>query len=132
MKDMASDTTPLRPPGEVMRLSRMGAMMATRHSFLRVLVRQLCAERVQIMRPVWTIIAEGHGHAAYRLTFGGHTYSLVAIPNDLPEDQRSDRVIATAWANVIHVRPPAPTYGSPNVAAMAKPMATTVKLLLRA
>lgn len=97
MKDLVPDTEPLRPPGEVMRLSRMGAMMPTRLSFLRVVVRRLCAERSEIARPVWTMNARGHGHAVYSLDFGGHTYSLVAMSNDLPEEQRSDRVIATAW-----------------------------------
>jgi len=88
---------PLRAPGEVMRLARMGAMMPTRLSFLRVLVRRLCAERARIVRPVWDMTAAGHGHAVYSVDLGGHTYSLVAISNDLPADQRSDRVIATAW-----------------------------------
>ncbi|WP_420013558.1 hypothetical protein [Tateyamaria sp.] len=88
---------PLRPPGDVMRLARMGAMMPTRLSFLRVLLRRLCAERAQITRPVWSMTAAGHGHAVYSLDLSGHTYSLVAISTDLPADQRSDRVIATAW-----------------------------------
>ena len=31
------------------------------------------------------------------LDLGGHTYALVAVSTDLPPDQRTDRVIATAW-----------------------------------
>ena len=97
MKDFAPDTGPRRPPDTVMRLARMGQMMPTRLSFLRVLVRRLCAERAQVRRTHWNICADGYGQAAYAVELGGHTYSLVAISNDLPPDRRSDRVIATAW-----------------------------------
>ncbi len=97
MKDIAHDALRLRAPETVMRLERMGAMMPTRLSFLRVLVRRLCTERASIQRTLWDMSANGHGRAVYSLSFGGHTYSLVAISNDLPADQRSDRVIATAW-----------------------------------
>lgn len=97
MKDHVAETLPLRPPQEVMRLERMGAMMPTRLSFLRVLVRRLCAERAAISRTHWEMSPEGHGRAVYSVALSGHIYSLVAISNDLPADQRSDRVIATAW-----------------------------------
>ncbi|MEL6452878.1 MAG: hypothetical protein AAFQ19_16620 [Pseudomonadota bacterium] len=98
MKDFApAAAVPLRAPGEVLRLARMGAMMPTRLSFLRTLLRRLCAERARITRTHWQMSAEGHGHAVYAIPLAGHTYSLVAISNDLPDDQRSDRVIATAW-----------------------------------
>ena len=97
MKDLAPDSLPLRPPGEVMRLARMGVMMPTRLSFLRVLVARLCAERARITRTHWDMSHDGHGRAVHAVTLGGHTYSLVAISTDLPADQRSDRVIATAW-----------------------------------
>ncbi|WP_299724328.1 hypothetical protein [uncultured Tateyamaria sp.] len=97
MKDSAPQTVPLRPPGEVMRLARMGVMMPTRLSFLRVLVARLCAEQAVIKRTHWGMSPDGHGRAVYAVDVGGHTYSLVAIANDLPADQRSDRVIATAW-----------------------------------
>jgi hypothetical protein len=97
MKDLVPETLPLRPPSDVMRLERMGVMMPTRLSFLRVLVRRLCAERAQITRTRFEMSPDGHGHAVYSVDLSGHTYSLVAISKDLPADQRSDRVIATAW-----------------------------------
>jgi hypothetical protein len=87
----------LRPPTQVMRLSRLGAMFPTRLSFLRSLMRRLASEGAQVTRPVWEIDAQGHGHAVYQVTLGGHVYSLVAISNDLPDEMRTDRVIATAW-----------------------------------
>lgn len=89
--------TALRPPCEVMRLRRMGASFPTRLSFLRSLMRRLSDENVQITRRVWEMCDNGFGHAVYSLSFGGHTYSLVAVSTDLPPEMRTDRVIATAW-----------------------------------
>ncbi|MEP1962171.1 hypothetical protein [Tateyamaria sp.] len=98
MRDMQNTSDlAMRPAETVMRLDRMGAMMPTRLSFLRVLVRRLCREHARVTRPHWDMSSEGHGRAVYSVSLGGHTYSLVAISNDLPADQRSDRVIATAW-----------------------------------
>ncbi|QJF50510.1 hypothetical protein [Roseobacter ponti] len=98
MKDFPDiPQAPLRPPAEVMRLKRMGAMFPTRLSFLRTLMRRLAAEQVQVRRPVWEIGDAGFGHAVYSLELGGYAYSLVAVATDLPPGQRTDRVIATAW-----------------------------------
>lgn len=97
MKDLVPPTAPMRPPADVMRLSRMGAMMPTRISFLRTLVRRLCNESASVTRTVWNIDADGYGHAVHRIALGGHTYSLVSVSQNLPADMRSDRVIATAW-----------------------------------
>ena len=101
----------LRPASDVMRLRRLGAMFPTRLSFLRTLLRQLGAEKANVTRPVWEIDANGFGHAVYTLTLGGHPYSLVAISNDLPDDKRTDRVIAEAWdtAYVLYDGVPDPT-----------------------
>jgi len=88
---------PLRKPAQVMRLSRMGSMFPTRLSFLRSLIRRLAAERAQVTRTLWVMCEEGFGHAVFSVDLGGHTYSLVAVSTDLPEDMRTDRVIATAW-----------------------------------
>jgi len=97
MKDVPPQEMSLRSPDEVMRLRRMGAMFPTRLSFARSLLRDLAAEKAQVKRSCWEMSPEGFGHAVYSLGFGSHTYSLVAISRDLPDDQRSDRVIATAW-----------------------------------
>ncbi|WP_420862489.1 hypothetical protein [Algirhabdus cladophorae] len=99
MKDVI-ETPPqkaLRPASHVMRLAQLGSMFPTRLSFLRSLMRRLKAENAQVSRPVWNICANGFGHAVYSVELGGHTYSLVAVSTDIPADQRSDRVIATAW-----------------------------------
>ena len=102
MKDHAASGDPipqvaLRPPEEVMRLARMGAMFPSRLSFLRSMTRRLAAEGVRIERPVWDMDVEGFGHAVYTLQLGGYDYSLVAVSTDLPDALRTDRVIATAW-----------------------------------
>ena len=88
---------PLRPASEVMRLKRMGAFFPSRLSFLPTLLRRLAGEKVRVTRPVWAMDAGGFGHAVYTLHLGGHDYSLVAVSTDLPPEQRTDRVIATAW-----------------------------------
>ena len=86
-----------RPPAEVMRLGRMGCSHPTRLSFLRQLLRRIEAEGWVFDRPVWEMDAHGVGRAVYRMRFDGGSLSLVAFAHDLPADQRSDRVIATAW-----------------------------------
>ncbi|WP_252734837.1 MULTISPECIES: hypothetical protein [unclassified Octadecabacter] len=75
----------------------MGASFPTRLSFLRTLLRRLATERAKVSRPIWNIDAEGFGHAVYCVDLGGFTYSLIAVSTDLPPEQRTDRVIATAW-----------------------------------
>lgn len=98
MKDLdAPPQAPMRPPEQVMRLARMGASFPTRLSFLRVLLRALSAQNANVTRPVWKIDKNGFGHAVYTVALGGHSYSLVAVSNDLPSDKRTDRVIAEAW-----------------------------------
>jgi hypothetical protein len=86
-----------RSPAEVMRLDRMGCSHPTRLSFLRQLLRRVTAEGWVFDRPVWDMDARGVGRAVYRMRFDGGSLSLVAFAHDLPADQRSDRVIATAW-----------------------------------
>lgn len=86
-----------RPPGQVMRLERMGSSHPTRLSFLRVLLRRMIAEGWRFDRPLWDIDAKGVGRAVYRAIGPERTYSLVAFAHDLPDHLRSDRVIATAW-----------------------------------
>lgn len=87
----------MRPAAEVMRLARMGCGHPTRLSFLRVMLRRLERSDWQVDRPVWKVDANGVGHAIYRVRSAERSYSLLAFAHDLPPEQRSDRVIATAW-----------------------------------
>jgi len=93
---IAEGITP-RAPETVMRLSRMGSFHASRLSFMRVLLRRITAEGWRVSKPVWTINAQGVGRAVYSAQGPERAYSLVAFAHDLPPEQRSDRVIATAW-----------------------------------
>lgn len=87
----------LRSPQTVMRLARLGASHQTRLSFMRVLLRKLRQEDWRFDRPLWKIDDTGTGHAVYRMTGPRRSYSLVAFAHDLPDDMRSDRVIAERW-----------------------------------
>lgn len=93
----AAPAAPLRDPDQVMRLARMGSAHPTRLSFLRVLLRRVKAEGWRFDRPLWQMDARGVGRAVYRARGPERTYSLVAFGHDLPDEMRSDRVIATAW-----------------------------------
>ena len=86
-----------RSPSQVMRLARMGSAHPTRLSFLRNLLRRVTAEGWTFDRPVWEVDTTGVGRAVYRAKGPDRIYSLVAFAHDLPDEMRSDRVIATAW-----------------------------------
>lgn len=90
-------TAALRPPGEVMRLARLGASWPTRLSFMRRMIRCLAEARAVPERGLWRIDAQGHGEAVYTVRLGGHAYSLVAVSRPLDPEARTDRVIAEAW-----------------------------------
>lgn len=80
-----------------MRLARMGSFHPTRLSFMRTLLRRLETEGWTFERHVWELDEKGVGYAVYSVHGPTRSYSLVAFAHDLPDDQRSDRVIATAW-----------------------------------
>ena len=87
----------LRPPAQVMRLARLGAAHQTRLSFMRTLLRSMRRERWRFNRPVMNIDACGVGRALYRAIGPRRSYTLVAFAHDLPDNLRTDRVIAEAW-----------------------------------
>lgn len=97
MGTSVQNSIPRRDPALVMRLSRLGSMHQCRLSFMRVLTRRLANENWSFARPVFDVDAKGVGHAVYTATGPARTYSLVAFAHDLPPEERSDRVIATAW-----------------------------------
>lgn len=87
----------LRPPAAVMRLDRLGALHQSRLSFMRILTRRMTREAWRFTRPVFDIDANGVGVAVYSAHSPDRVYSLVAFAHDLPDEKRSDRVIAEAW-----------------------------------
>jgi hypothetical protein len=86
-----------RDPALVMKLDRLGSIHQCRLSFMRILTRRMKQENWTFTRPVFEIDDKGVGHAVYTATGPERAYSLVAFAHDLPAEQRSDRVIATAW-----------------------------------
>ena len=86
-----------RPASVVMKLARMGSFHQSRLSFMRVLLRCLKAENWRFRRGEWRIDEHGVGVATYEAIGPERTYTLVAFAHDLPEEKRSDRVIAEAW-----------------------------------
>ena len=55
----SSNTVPLRPASQVMRLARMGSLHQSRLSFMRVLLRRLKVNGWVFDRPVWRINEKG-------------------------------------------------------------------------
>jgi len=86
-----------RSPDKVMRLSRLGSLHQCRLSFMRILTRRMASEGWQFTRPVFDIDGNGVGQAVYTAKGPERAYSLVAFAHDLPDEKRSDRVIADAW-----------------------------------
>ncbi|MGR3812510.1 MAG: hypothetical protein ACU0AU_00310 [Cognatishimia activa] len=107
-----------RPARQVMRLKRLGSLHQCRLSFMRQLTRRMASENWTFERKVFDIDAAGVGHAVYTTTGPHRSYSLVAFAHDLPDDMRSDRVIATAWDTTFALFDGTPTAG--DIARLSK------------
>lgn len=90
-------TNARRSPATVMRLARMGSFHQSRLSFMRALLRRIKREQWRFECRLWQIDESGVGRAVYCMHAPQRSYSLVAFAHDLPDEMRSDRVIATAW-----------------------------------
>ena len=88
---------PRRDPAVVMRLRRLGSMHQCRLSFMRNLTRGMARDQWRFERRVFDIDDDGVGRAVYTAQGPERAYSLVAFAHDLPDELRSDRVIAEAW-----------------------------------
>ncbi len=101
MQDYAADTISqpiaLRAPSEVMRLKRLGSFFPHRLSFMRILMRALCAERPQLKITSQQLDENGYGHMVLSLQLKGLDLSLIAYSRALDPTERTDRVIATKW-----------------------------------
>lgn len=86
-----------RPPDYVMRLKRLGSLHQSRLSFARTLLRRIASEGWQLSVPLFEIDEAGVGSAVYTITGPNRSYSLVAFAHSIPDDLRTDRVIATVW-----------------------------------
>ena len=86
-----------RNADDLMNLERLGSFHQTRLSFMRQLLRRLSVEKWTFNRPVWKMSADGFGTAVYTAKGPERDYSLVGFTDQLRDEDRSDRVIATAW-----------------------------------
>lgn len=97
MGQVAEFIAPLRPPETVMRLARLGSLHQSRLSFMRILTRHMSRQNWHFEKRQFQIDDTGVGHAILTAHGPERSYSLVAFAHDLPDEMRSDRVIATAW-----------------------------------
>ena len=93
----AEDVPQLRPPGEVMRLERMGASFPTRLSFMRQLVRRMIRERWRFERMRLDLDRNGTGVTLHAVHGRHRTYTLVGFSGSIDPRERTDRVIANVW-----------------------------------
>ncbi len=93
----SEDLSQLRPPGEVMRLERMGASFPTRLSFMRQLVRRMIRERWRFERMCLDLDHNGTGLTLHAVHGRHRTYTLVGFSGSIDPRQRTDRVIANVW-----------------------------------
>ncbi|MET3164900.1 UNVERIFIED_ORG: hypothetical protein ABIB19_003331 [Arthrobacter sp. UYEF10] len=87
----------LRPSNTVMDPVDMGGARATRHSFIRSMIRRAVRAGWQIERTYFDVDAQGRGDAIYEVRAESHLWSFVAFSQRLSEAERTDRVIAKAW-----------------------------------
>jgi len=87
----------LRAPQDVMRLEALGASFAHRLSFKRTLIRKLHEQGAALTIQENALNDEGFGHIVLSIPFCGRTYSLIGYSRALADEERTDRVIATAW-----------------------------------
>ncbi|MGC6440737.1 MAG: hypothetical protein ACON4Q_08885 [Candidatus Puniceispirillaceae bacterium] len=87
----------LRHPDEVMRLGRLGSAFPHRLSFMRVLMRQLSQQSDIHFKIKNQLDDDGYGRMVLGVTLAGRRFSLVAFSRPLAPENRTDRVIATAW-----------------------------------
>lgn len=87
----------LRAPEKIMTLGRLGSFHPSRMSFMHQLLRRLGEQQWRYERRLFEIDEAGVGRAVLTLHGPQRSYSLVAFAHDLPDELRSDRVIAEAW-----------------------------------
>jgi hypothetical protein len=87
----------LRSPEQVCALPRLGALHPTRLSFARTLLRRMNREGWRVERERFEVDAQGVGRATYVVHTPRGPLGFVAFSDQLPPEERTDRVIATRW-----------------------------------
>jgi len=85
----------LRDPKNLMKLSKLGSFHQSKLSFLRSFLNEF--KDWEYKRDLFELNEKGYGRAVYSFSKGNKTYSLVCFANEISDEERSDRVIATKW-----------------------------------
>ena len=85
----------LRDPKIIMKLSRLGSFHQSKLSFLRSFLKEF--KKWDYRQDLFDLNDLGYGTAIYSLRKNERVYSLICFANELSENERSDRVIATKW-----------------------------------
>jgi hypothetical protein len=85
----------LRDPKNIMKLSKLGSFHQSKLSFLRSFLSEF--KDWKYKRDLFELNANGYGRAVYSFSKNNKTYSLVCFANEITNEERSDRVIATKW-----------------------------------
>lgn len=88
---------PVRAADVVMSPTDMAGARATRHSFIRTMLRRASGHRWQVRKLSLEADENGRGTATYQVDAEGHRWTFVIFSTTIPADQRTDRVIAKAW-----------------------------------
>jgi hypothetical protein len=85
----------LRDPNIIMKLSRLGSFHQSKLSFLRSFLNEF--KDWDYSRDLFNLDKDGYGEAVYSFKKKNRVYSLVCFANQIKDEERSDRVIATKW-----------------------------------
>jgi len=85
----------LRDPKSLMKLSKLGSFHQSKLSFLRSFLNEF--KNWEYRRDLFNLDQKGFGRAVYSFSKNNRTYSLICFANEINDEERSDRVIATKW-----------------------------------
>ena len=85
----------LRDPKSLMKLSKLGSFHQSKLSFLRSFLNEF--KHWEYRRDLFNLDQKGFGRAVYSFSKNNRTYSLICFANEIKDEERSDRVIATKW-----------------------------------
>ncbi len=85
----------LRDPKILMKLSKLGSFHQSKLSFLRSFLNEF--RDWEYRRDLFKLNQNGYGRVVYSFSKNNRTYSLICFANEIKDDERSDRVIATKW-----------------------------------
>ena len=85
----------LRDPKILMKLSKLGSFHQSKLSFLRSFLNEF--RDWEYRRDLFKLNQNGYGRVVYSFSKNNRTYSLICFANEIKDEERSDRVIATKW-----------------------------------